>query len=214
MKLSGSKKILLLGLILLIIAGIIVVALKGFNVPLIYKQHESINLMIGKSVNIDEFKQICNEVFNGKEVVLRKLEMFDDSVNINVEKVTDDEKENLVTKVNEKYGTEFKSDEISVQKSSNIRLRDLVRPYVKPVIISLIAIVIYMAIRFRNKSFIKVLVNSLIYVVLTEAAIVSILAIARIPVSSLLINLIAVIALVELVFYLNKKENKNNSAKA
>ena len=40
MKLSGSKKIILLGIILLIIAGIVVVALKGVKVSLVLQQHD------------------------------------------------------------------------------------------------------------------------------------------------------------------------------
>ena len=61
MKLSGLKKIILLGIILLIIAGIVIVALKGINVSLILQQHESINLLIGKPVEIKDVQNICNE---------------------------------------------------------------------------------------------------------------------------------------------------------
>lgn len=68
MKLSGTKKILLLGLILIIIAGIVVVALKGVNVSLLYEQHESVNLVVGKEIDINDIKDICKEVFNNKEV--------------------------------------------------------------------------------------------------------------------------------------------------
>ena len=50
MKLSGSKKILLLGIILLIIAGIVVVALKGVKVSLTLQQHETVKVYIGKKV--------------------------------------------------------------------------------------------------------------------------------------------------------------------
>ena len=208
MKLNGNKKILLLGLILLIIAGIVVVALKGFEVPLIYQQHESINLMIGKEVKLDEFKQICDEVFQNKEVVLRNVELFNDSVNINVENITDEEKQALVEKVNEKYGTEFTVDGITIQSNSNIRIRDIVRPYVKPIIISVLLIAAYMIIRFRKMSAFKLLGNIILYVILTEAALASILAIVRIPVSPILINLMAVIAIIELIVYLNKKEKE------
>ena len=58
MKLDGNKKIILLGLILLIIAGIIVVAFKGFNVSLIYQQHENVSFLIGKDVDLKDIKQI------------------------------------------------------------------------------------------------------------------------------------------------------------
>ena len=39
---KNSKKIIILGIILLIIAGVIVVSLKGFNVSLMIGRHESI----------------------------------------------------------------------------------------------------------------------------------------------------------------------------
>ena len=38
-KLEGKNKIICLGIVLLILAGIIVVALKGFNVDLMYSNH-------------------------------------------------------------------------------------------------------------------------------------------------------------------------------
>ena len=46
MKLSSNKKIALLGIILLILAGIIVVALKGMKVDLMLTKHKSIDIVI------------------------------------------------------------------------------------------------------------------------------------------------------------------------
>ena len=53
MESKGIKKILLLGIVLLIVAGIVVVALKGFKVSLILQKHESISLIVGKEVVLD-----------------------------------------------------------------------------------------------------------------------------------------------------------------
>ena len=150
MKLDGNKKIILLGLILLIIAGIIVVAFKGFNVSLIYQQHENVSFLIGKDVDLKDIKQICKEVFNGKEVVLKEMELFNDSVNISVESITNEEKEQLINKINEKYGTEFTLEGITTRTISNIRIRDLIKPYFKPVILSAVLIIVYLIIRFRK----------------------------------------------------------------
>jgi preprotein translocase subunit SecF len=206
MKLNGSKKIILLGIILLIVAGIIVVALKGFNVSLILKQHESINVFIGKEVDINDIKTICNEVFKDKKVVLRKVELFDDSVNINVETITDEEKENLLTKINEKYETALTTDDLTVNSNSNVRIRDLVRPYVKPVIITLVLVVVYLVVRFRKMNALKLLGKIFVEIILTEALLASVIAIVRIPVSPIIINLMAVIAIIELLIYINRKE--------
>lgn len=207
MKLDGSKKIILLGLILLIIAGMVVVALKGFNVSLILQQHESVNLVIGKEIDLKDIKSICNEVFGNKRVVLRKVELFNDSVNINVESITNEEKEGLVSKINEKYGTELTLEGVTVNSNSNIRIRDLVKPYFKPVILSVVLIVVYLIIRYRKENVLSVLGTITGIIVLTEAGLASIIAIVRIPLSPLMINLMTVIAIIELLVYINKKEN-------
>ena len=214
MKLDGNKKIILLGLILLIVAGIIVVALKGFNVSLILQQHESVNIFIGKEVNLKDIKSICNEVFGNKRVVLRNVELFDVSVNINVESITNEEKEVLVSKINEKYGTnysmktiELNVEGLTVNSNSNIRIRDLVKPYFKPVILSIVLIVVYLIIRFRKENVLSVLGTITGIIVLTEAGLASIIAIVRIPLSPIMINLMTVVAIIELLVYINKKEN-------
>ncbi|MCX4255230.1 MAG: hypothetical protein OSJ63_08230 [Bacilli bacterium] len=207
MKLDGNKKIILLGLILLIVAGIIVVALKGFNVSLILQQHESVNIFIGKEVNLKDIKSICNEVFGNKRVVLRNVELFDDSVNINVESITIEEKEVFGSKINEKYGTELTVEGLTVNSNSNIRIRDLVKPYFKPVILSIVLIVVYLIIRFRKENVLSVLGTITGIIVLTEAGLASIIAIVRIPLSPIMINLMTVVAIIELLVYINKKEN-------
>lgn len=208
MKLSGSKKIILLGLVLLIIAGIVIVALKGFNVYIMLEQHESINMVIGKEINLNDIKNICKEVFGNKTVVVRSVEFFNDSFNISVQSITDEEKANLVNKINEKYTTDFKAEDISVVKVSNVRIRDLVRPYIKPVIASVIVIIAYLIIRFRKMNTFKLLGKLFAIIALTELSLASIIAIARVPVSPVIVNLMTVIAVVELVLYINKQEKE------
>ena len=211
MKLSGSKKIVLLGLILLIIAGIVVVALKGFNVDLMLEQHEEMNIVIGKEINVKEVKNICKEVFKNKQTIIRTVDLFNDSVNISVESITDEEKSELVNKFNEKYETELSVEGLTVYTVSNVRIRDLIRPYISPVVISVIVIVAYLIIRFRKMSVVKLLGKLFGIIILTEAVIASVIAISRIPVSATIVNLMTVVAVIELIFYISKteKEYKN-----
>ena len=213
MKLSGTKKILLLGLILIIVAGIVVVALKGVNVSLLFEQHESVNLVIGKEVNIDDIKNICSEDFKEKNVIVRKLELFDDAANINVESMTDEEKQNLVNKVNEKYETEFTIDSINVKVIPKVRIRDTVRPYIVPLVIATVAIVAYMVIRFRKIKITKLLGKIAAIILLTEATVTSIVTIARIPVTPVLINVMFAVAILELVLYVDYTEKNYKTIK-
>lgn len=208
MKLGGNKKIILLGIILLIVAGVIVVALKGFNVSLFFQQHESINLSIGKEIQLNDVNTICKEVFKDKKFVLRKVELFNDSVNIRIETITNEEKDELIKKMNEKYQVELTVDSLNINTNSNIRIRDFARPYIKPVIATVIVTLCYLYLRFRKVGGLKLLGKILGIIILTEATLASIIAIIRLPLSPLVVNIMIVIGLIELLVFINKKENE------
>ena len=118
---KNSKKIIIFGVILLIIAGIIVVALKGFNVSLMFGKHEVIELKIGKKVDLNVIKEICTEVFPKKEFVAKELEVFGDSMQINVKTITDEEKANLINQINEKFETSKTVEDLNINSVSNKR---------------------------------------------------------------------------------------------
>lgn len=205
MKLSGYKKLLLLGIILLIVAGIFVVALKGVNVSLDLHQHESITIKIGKEINLKEIEEICNNVFENKKYIAREVEMFSDSTNIIVESITDEEKEELVNKINEKYGTELTVQNLSINSNSNIRIRDIVKPFIFPVVISMVLVGIVYAIVYRNKVAIIKYMKTLGIIILAEALIASVIAIIRIPLSQSIITLMLFVAVAEIMVCMNKK---------
>lgn len=198
---KNSKKIIILGLILLIIAGIIVVALKGFRVSLMFGKHEVIELKIGKDLNLDTINEICDEVFKNKKYVVKEKELFNDSFQVSVESLTDEEKTNLISKVNEKFEIEKTADDLLVESVSNQRIRDIVRPYIVPMIIIYAIVYVYMLIRFRKVNTKSLILKELYKTVLIEAFVLSIVAIARIPVNEVLINIIMLIAIGELVYW-------------
>ena len=206
MKLNENKKIVILGLILLVIAGIIVVALKGFNVNLMLSQHETIDFVIGKEFNINDIELICKEVFGEKKVVLRKVELFDDAINISVISITDDEKQNFIDKMNEKYETQYTVEDLTISTVPNVRIRDLIKIYVKPVCISTIIIAVYIFIRFKRINPLKIVFKTIFIIISTEAALASLIAIIRIPLSATIINLMLLIALLESFLTLYKAE--------
>lgn len=208
MKLSGNKKIILLGIILLIIAGIVVVALKGVKVSLTMQQHEEINIYIGKATELKDIKQICKEVFENKRFVVKDLDVFTDAYSINVESITNEEKEDLVNKLNEKYGVEITATDISEKSVANIRVRDIVKPYIKPLVISSILIAGYIVIKFRKENAWKLLGKIATIIIITEAVIFSIIAVLRIPLSSIMISAMLVVAILEVCLYINKLEKQ------
>ena len=83
---KNSGKIVILGIILLIVAGIIVVALKGFNVSLMFGKHETVNIKLDVDADVNKVREICKETFGKKDFVVKGLEVFGDSVQINVDR--------------------------------------------------------------------------------------------------------------------------------
>ena len=57
--------------------------------------------------------------------------------------VTSEQIENLNTKINEKYGTENKTEDIVITKVPKVKFIDLIKNYIWPTIISLVIIIIY-----------------------------------------------------------------------
>ncbi len=214
MKLNGMKKIVLLGIILLVLAGCFVVALKGFKVALITQKHESITLIIGKEINIKDIKDICKEVFGDKNFILRGVDNFDDAVNVRVESITNEEKDLLAHKLNEKYDTNYVGETMTVDFNSNVRIRDIIKPYVKPVVISSALIIAYILIRFKNREVMKKIGITAVVILITEAIIASVISIVRIPLSTVIINIMAVVAIAEVMIVLEHLDKKDKIASA
>lgn len=198
-----NKKVVILGLCLLIIAGIVVVLFRGFNVNFLLEQHEVIEFVIGKDFKMQDVEAICDEVFKDKKVALKTIELFDDAVSINVSSITNEEKTNLINKLNEKYGTTKTVDEVKIETVANVRMRDWIKPYVQPIAISAVIILAYIAAKFREENLVKLLAKIIAILVITVLALLSIIAIFRIPMSPIYIMGLTAIALVELMVYIN-----------
>lgn len=102
-----KKKSLIISIILVII-GIIIVAVKGFNVDLMYRAHKAIIIPMGTEYNLKDIEVITNEVFGKEEVILEKAGLYNDEVIINVKEVSNEQIESLKNKINEKF--EVKQD--------------------------------------------------------------------------------------------------------
>ena len=83
---KNSKNLIILGMVLLVLAGCIVVALKGFNVSLLFGKHEAVELKLGVEYNSEEINSICKEVFGDEKYIIKAVEVFDDAFQVNIKK--------------------------------------------------------------------------------------------------------------------------------
>ena len=211
-QLKDPKKILFyVATAIIIIAGIVMVSLKGFNVELRYRAHDKIELIIGKTVDIAQIQQKANEVFGEGKAVLQIVEEFKDCVQLTAEEITEEQKNSFVEKVNELYpqqavteGEEptklLDASKITIKSTQNARLRDFLKPYVIPVTISTLAILVYYAIRYRKQGAIKVILKSGLTIVLAQAVLLSILAILRVPMGRLTAPLVLLVYATSIIY--------------
>lgn len=228
-QITTKKKILYIAMALIIIAGIAMVALKGFNVELKYRHHQKIELTIGKKVNIEDIQKIANEVFGKNKANVQIIEVYKDAVQITAENITEEQKNAAVQKVNELYPQEvaegeeekvlIKAENVKVITNTNIRLRDVAKPYIIPLVIITVLVLGYIAIRYRKLGIVKSLVEPAVIIVLAEVIFLSILAIVRFPMGRLTMPLVLLVYVVSIIFATEKAvyetammkiENNNN----
>lgn len=178
---NKNKKIAIL-VALVIIVGIIVALTAKFNVDLMTREHAQVQLDLKKEFNVSDVKEITKEVFNGKEVEIQKVEVYGKQVLISTNEITDEQKSNLVTKVNEKFETEISNDSTEVVIVPRTKLTDIFTKYIWTFVITTILVVIYMIIKYKKLGALKVLLQTVGVVITLELFVFSISAITRIPI--------------------------------
>ena len=201
-----SKQLKIILIILVILAGIVMIAVKGFNFDLKYQDTQRVELYLQTEFNIADIKQITNEVFGNQKVMIQKVEVFEDSVSITTTSISDEQKNNLITKINEKYGTELTAEDIQVENIAHTRGRDLIKPYILPFAIAVIATLVYLGIRYYKLNTAKVVAKSIGILLLTQILLFSVIAITRIPIGRLTIPMVLLAYFITLYVMTNRFE--------
>ena len=206
------KKVVYIILACIIIIGTVITTTMGLKADLIYSKNAEIDIYIGKQVNKEEINDIVKEVFSEKKVIVQQIELFGDMVSITIPEKSDEELktqiEQLNTKINEKYGTENKAEDIKVIHNSKIKLSSIIKPYIVPIAISALVILVYVIVRYRKLGILKTIVSYILTVGAVEAVFLSIIAITRFPINRLVIpiGLLLYITTITILEFLN--ENK------
>lgn len=198
-KISKKVKIIALLLAIIIIVGVIVTLTIGLNFNLRYQETKKIQLYLEKDFEISDIKKITDEVLPNQDVIIQKVEVYEDSVSIISTDITEEQKINLIDKINEKYEIELSADNTEITTIPHTRGRDIIRPYVVPFIIATAIILVYMAIRYRKLGMIKTIVKTAFLLVIAQAVLLSVIAIIRIPIGRVTIPLVLVVYVLSLL---------------
>lgn len=205
---QNRKIILGIAIILVIIAGIAIIATKGLNFGLEYQNSQKVELHLGKKVENKDIEKITKEIFGNQEVIIEKIEVYEEDVSVTAAKITEEQKVQLITKINETFGIEIKNEEIKVEDVSNVRGRDIIKPYVVPFMIVTLIILVYFMIRFYKLNSLKILAQTILVIVISQALLLSVIAIVRIPVGYITIPLVLFVYIISILAMTIKFENE------
>lgn len=195
---------------LIIIAGIAVWEAKGFRTEMQFTPRKEIELTNYTGIEISEMESIASEVLGNTRFIVQPVETFGNAVVIVAKDITEEQRNNIVTKFNEKYGTELKSENIEIVSIPFTRIKDVIKRFIAPGIISLALVLVYFVIRYKKIGWKKVTLKTLITPVVAELLLFSIISIIRVPFSRLTVSLgvgtyISIIMLLSIMF-----ENQRN----
>ena len=182
MKQKNIKIIVISIMTLVILAGIVVTGIYGFNKELKYSQSQSIDVYIEQEVDVSKIKEIVKENLGNSNNMVQTVEIYKDLVTIRAKEITDEQKNNIVNKIKENYEFSQTAEDTTINTVPATKLIDMYKKYIVPFVISGVLVLIYMAIRYYKKGILKVVGRTIIYPIFGELFLLSIIALARIPV--------------------------------
>lgn len=249
-------------MIIAIIAGAIVIKVKGFEYSLENSNHQRLEIILESPYEEKDMEKLINEAYN-KYHTVRTSSIFETTVAIDAKEFSDEDITNILNKLNEKYGTnysiknlklteiidkyelsdvssmkdkevkeiiskikdeyglEYTKDELADTSSIKVALKDVkgldivstIKKFVLPLVVVIVLILLYMELRsfsFDKLIFIKVLLK----LVITEACLVAVIAIIRLPLNNLVVTALTAFGIAELLVLNIKNENVRKKIKA
>lgn len=195
---TKAKKITLLISVILIIIGVIIYAIMGFNYNLSYGATKRIVVPMKDDFSIEDYKSIANEIYGDAKV--ETISIFREGASIRVKETTDEQLDTLVTKVNEKYGYEYTRDDITVTDVPQVEVYSIIKQAIVPVLTTLLVVLVYMIIRYRKKNLVNTILNLFVPAILTQLVVLAIYLICRIPVTNVLLPILLTAYAISLIY--------------
>ncbi len=177
-----ETKILVALIAIILVVGTIMIFVKGLAFELKYQDNKKVEVNLGKEFEEKDIREITNEIFGEQLVIVQPIEVYKDAVSITVADITEEQKTELVNKLNEKYETEIKAESITIEEVAHVRGRDIIKPYIVPFAIVTGIIIVYLVVRYNKLNSFEVLTQSIGIIVLAQLVLLGIMAITRMPI--------------------------------
>ncbi len=220
-QISTKNKIIGIVSILIVIIALIVVIVGGFNVERKYQSYKKISIYVGEEVDIEKIEKVVNDTLGKNKATVQKIEIYNDTFQVIAKEITEEQKNTIVDKINELYpittvdnnveNTEtsirVKKEDIQIVSASNVRLRDVFKPYIMPFVIATLCIIVYVAIRYRKIGVIRVILETIGVLLGVQILLLSVLAIIRFPMGRFTPALILIAYIMSVIYISNRWKN-------
>ena len=206
MKQKNIKIIVISIMTLVILAGIVITGIYGFNKELKYSKSQSIDVYIEQEADLSKIKEIVNENLNNSNNMVQTVEIYKDLVTIRAKEITDEQKNNIVNKIKENYEFSQTAEDTTINTVPATKLIDMYKKYIVPFAISGVLVLVYMAIRYYKKRILKVLGRTIIFPIFGELFLLSIISITRMPVGRFIPVLVIAMYIASILMVIKQNE--------
>lgn len=212
-----NKKIIYGILALIVLVGAVLVVTIGLKLDMKNDANTKIYVYIGKEFDNNDIEQIAKETFETDTAIVQKVEIYNEMALITIKEQNteniNEKIESLNSKINEKYGLENKTEDIVIKNETKINMYSVIKPYILPMLISLIVILVYSSIIYRKLGILKNIIIYVLTVIGSQLLYTSILVITRLPFNMFIIPIGLIIYAITIVVVTIIKQKQLNDYK-
>jgi preprotein translocase subunit SecF/SecD/SecF fusion protein len=212
-----NKKIIYGILALIVLVGAVLVVTIGLKLDMKNDANTKIYVYIGKEFDNNDIEQIAKETFETDTAIVQKVEIYNEMALITIKEQNteniNEKIESLNSKINEKYGLENKTEDIVINNETKINMYSVIKPYILPMLISLIVILVYSSIIYRKLGILKNIIIYVLTVIGSQLLYASILVITRLPFNMFIIPIGLIIYAITIVVVTIIKQKQLNDYK-
>lgn len=212
-----NKKIIYGILALIVLVGVVLVVTIGLKLDMKNDANTKIYVYIGKEFDNNDIEQIAKETFETDTAIVQKVEIYNEMALITIKEQNteniNEKIESLNSKINEKYGLENKKEDIVINNETKINMYSVIKPYILPMLISLIVILVYSSIIYRKLGILKNIIIYVLTVIGSQLLYASILVITRLPFNMFIIPIGLIIYAITIVVVTIIKQRQLNDYK-
>ena len=212
-----NKKIIYGILALIVLVGAVLVVTIGLKLDMKNDANTKIYVYIGKEFDNNDIEQIAKETFETDTAIVQKVEIYNEMALITIKEQNteniNEKIESLNSKINEKYGLENKTEDIVINNETKINMYRVIKPYILPMLISLIVILVYSSIIYRKLGILKNIIIYVLTVIGSQLLYASILVITRLPFNMFIIPIGLIIYAITIVVVTIIKQKQLNDYK-